>query len=238
MRRAGSRRASRTSSQRSNATLGHAVSSTTNYYATAASSGVRGSATGFWATWLGVINAAATNNHLFNCSNATEGWQINLNAPTNLWFLVADGTVAFRGTPNYNPAALIGKISHITGVHTGAGNTIRLYINGVEIGSGSACTGYTVPAGATLNRVAGLNAACDSVFMGGMGGLGVPSAAQILANAQACRAARRLVAMAGVAPDHMWVPLATVASIADSIGSDTMTKNGGPVLTYKSDWSY
>lgn len=208
-----------------------------NYYETAAGAGIRGADTGWWLTWLGSITAAVNNNDLVSCTVGGSGYYFYTSASDNLWLLATNGVGANAVTPAYDPAAIIGKLAHLTGVHTGAGNQLKIYVNGAEHGTPGAGVGYT-PAGGGVKMKIGGGSASSNVCLGLMGGLGVPNDAQIAANATACRVARRLVTMAGVTPDHMWMPHSPNVDVLDTIGSDTMARVGTPSVRRNIPWSY
>ena len=237
-RRATARRAGSGTTQRNNGMLGNVLAGTSNYFASAASQGIRGSASGFYVASLMMINTGQANNYCTHCTGGTDGWNLYMPSSTTLVFTVASSLPALINSPAYTVTPTVGKIISVVGVYDFGALTIRLYVNGAEIGAGTAIVGYTAAAGATLHKIGNSAGSPDLVTFGVLGGNGVPSAANIAAWSAACKATRSLATMPGAAPQHRWVPSNPVANMPDTVGSDTMTKNGTPPARSTNAWGY
>lgn len=139
---------------------------------------------GTWTTY-GVLHVPAYmdgltafpsgNDFLFNRGNTsvTRGFVFRLLNAGQPYFCYeqADGTGTLRRTPlsgsaNMEPYA--GK--RVPFVATHDGTTIRLYVNGTQAGSGTACSGATVPAGGDFAFLLGPGSLfCEDLFVVALG---------------------------------------------------------------------
>lgn len=216
--------------------LGHSLVGVGNRYVSAAGAGILGNAAGFYVAGLVAFMATAAANYVArNHAASTDGWRLWVGSTGLLTFGQTNGATALILSPTFDISSLLGRVLAVCGVYTST--HVRLYVNGAQVGSGTAITGYTGPTGAAVTAL-GFGTAQNSVSMGVLGGDGVPSDANIAAWSVACKAARGLATMPGVAPQHSWTPLAAVANIADGVGSDTLTKVGTPVAVTLRQWGY
>lgn len=201
--------------------------------------GIEGNATGFWVAALFRIDtqavASATRALFARYSSAPlAGWGF-LTTGTNAVFSFynIDGVVSARPV-NYGIAASnVGKI--MLGVGVREPGQIRLYVNKVQSGAPFALTGFTPAVDRTyVGRRTSGNPASSATFFGGCGGIGIPTLAEIEAQADAVKVAGDIVEIPGKT-DSLWSPKQDQAGSApalleDKIGAEDMQRVGAPVL--------
>lgn len=191
-------------------------------------SGIRGSAgTGVWADVLfrPDVLPGAEQQYMASAYTAATGSIVYASATSLLGF-AGNGSVGAGSPVRTLAAADIGKLG-ILGMTAGPGNLIRGYFNSAEIGAGTALTGYTP--NASLPYRVGAVSTNASVFMSIFGVAG-GNVEQVLANHQAraaaIKAAGGFVATGGATLTHAWALDSDAATIADVVGSDTLTRAG------------
>lgn len=138
------------------------------------------------------------------------GWSLGLaGAADTLTARIVDGTTATVTSPAYTVAT--NRVICVCAVHTGT--HVRLYVQGVEVGSGTAITGYTPLSGVAYIGASGGGATYVDWFGSGSG-LGVPSAQNVADWYAAVRSTRRIQQMIGVAAGVVYQPTATGAAPA------------------------
>lgn len=209
----------------------------TNRLGTAIGAGLRGAAAGFWdAALVRVDTQSGTDKFAVATFDSTGKGMVT--STVDGW-----GTVRFRcgdlaGTGFINSpsdtiaAGDVGKVDLWVGVHTGAGGLVRLWTKRVQVGAGTATTGYTVPNPATYrceigSWSAGSFPASGLTVFGRVGGVGVPSQAEIEALYDAVKLAGDLVAIPGKT-DHLYSVKQDVVAgfpngLTDRSGTDNMT---------------
>lgn len=218
--------------------LGHTITGSGVRYDVSGDTAIKGDPSGFYVAALFAFFTGDSSSYIaHNRAGSTDGWRLWLSAASTLSFSQTDGGGVLRNSPTYTITPIIGKVISAVGVYDSA--KARLYVNGMQLGDGTSLTGYTEPTDTTCAFHIGLGAAGqNSVFFGCLGGAGIPSAANIAAWSEGCKAARTLVTMPGVAPEHLWKPLDPPANIADGVGSTTLTKIGTPVAVTLRQWGY
>jgi hypothetical protein len=158
-----------------------------NYYETASPGGIAGVDTGFGVWGLIRVDSqavASATRRIFNrSSSSATGWFVRTGTTNaTLVFGAASGAGVGTTAPAYTiTAGDVGKVIGFVGVHDGS--NLRLYVNRVEVGSGTAITGYTPQSTATRigARNTGLEPADNITILGCAGGHGVPSLAEVQA---------------------------------------------------------
>lgn len=198
--------------------------SATSYSQVAAPAGLRGHVDGFWVAALFTPNDLTNSEQLWRSYASTSGARFFKASTTSLVFQVVagDGTTTIS-SPSYTmSAADLGKVTGVVGVYDEAAGLVRLYVNRVEVGSGTAITGHTPASGVPINIVA-FTMHTSSVFHGVMGGDGTyPALADIQAWFDSTRGARALGTMPGATTDHRWQVTALSAPV-DSVGADNLS---------------
>lgn len=216
--------------RRSFGVYGFSISS---YLATANPGGIAGVSTGFWFCWYGVVYTTGISCIVARGNNTgTAGWQLDILGSSALTLSVANGSGSGVNAPTKTLVASdLGIPCVIHGVHDGS--SVRLYFNGVEVGSGTAITGYTALAAAMTVGVRGVpDVPSVTTAFGVVGGHAVATAADVLAHAQSILATGRIQPIQGKT-DHLWdVTRDTDASsdqtlvpaqILDRVGTDHLT---------------
>jgi hypothetical protein len=223
---------------------------TDSYYRTAANEGIAGSAT-FSAAWLMMSKLAvfSATTYPFTRGTAVQNWTgFTVGTVAQVKGRLRDGADANQDTPQADYEQWY--------VHSFActyGSDVwRMYLDGVEQGSGTAATGFTATANTRTSLGAhhtGLGPYEDGPIFGAMGVDGTEwSAAEILTMHKACMAAGDIVAVPAKT-DHLWsvrqsrgsvASGSTIATLTDEIGSDNLdlTGAGGTAVlgTYKARW--
>ena len=200
-----------------------------NYFSTA--SGIAGVDTGFWVAVLFMLNstASSTTRYLGRTTSASAGWFLQtLTTHGSLRFLATAADTTQKIAPVYTvQASDYGKLMMAVGVHEGAANVVKLYVNRAQVGTSTACTGYTAPT--ATNRI-GDTFSSGHIF-GAAGGHGVPALADIQAYFDAVKSARQMVAMSGVTTGRVW-RCDRASTLTDVVGgSATMTVTGALTTT-------
>lgn len=152
------------------------------------------------------------------------GWIHGQSTATLYRFACYDGASALVNSPTFDITAYANKVISIFGLHDGS--LVRIFLNGVEVGAGTAITGYS-PAPAAATSFGGAGSTTPQFdFFGTIGVLGVPTAGNILEWHNRCRIARRCVDMPGVPGEHMWPARQSLAAPLDVIGSDNLSLAG------------
>lgn len=217
----------------------------TNFYQTASPGGEPGSASGFgfFALWRpDTVSPAGALISRFGVG----GYAIDLSAGSVRAYMV-DGSAGTVIAPTYTVlAGDVGKVQLALAVHDGT--KVRLYNQRVEVGAGSAITGYTA---ATTTQQSELgergnpgvgNALSNGTLFGGGAFTGAPSLAQIQAFFDAVKTGAGIpTTIGGGTMTHVWRGAAFVpASLADKVGSDAMSRVGSPtaVTLTNPTWSW
>jgi hypothetical protein len=215
----------------------------TDYASTA--TGIAGDAAGFWKAVLfspdsqAVASASRTLDS--KIAGTPNGYEFRTTGTHSaLVFSATSGAGGFISAPSFTlTAGHMGKDVLAVGVHTGS--VLRLYVDAVESGSGTAITGYTASANAQRmgGRAINTQPASDTVIYGCAGGHGVPSLAQVQQYFADVKAARALVAMAGVTTGGAW-NVVSATSVVDSVAADNMTVTGTLTLVTRTTkaWSW
>lgn len=222
-------------------TLGVQGASTTNYLQTAAGVGLLGSTAGFWGSWYGRFDASAFVGSGILIENLVptslfaglglshgNGNQINATVANAAGALVNSSVFTLATTDVGLPALFFF-------VHTGAGNTLRLYVKRwgqplAQVGADVACVGYSVPAGKRTcigAREGGTLPLSNMSFFGASGGDGfVPTLAELSACADEVERTGQIQGIAGKTT-ALWNPTAdTVASGVDAVPAQVNDRVG------------
>ena len=221
------------------ALIGATGFTTGDRYATTAPGGEAGVVGGFWAAALFKLSVQSGNRVITGTISGTAGWSIDTAAgpPTAIVMTATNGVPGFVEAPRYTilPADL-GKIMMAVGVHDGS--NVRLYVNRLEVGTGTAITGYTAGSGAQGIGARGAGGAfTGGTIFGVTAGRGTKTLAQIQAMFDDVKIARDILA-SGMNPTNGWsfkraggaVPPASVANLGS--GTDAQTRVG-TALTYE-----
>lgn len=199
--------------------------------------GTAGTAAGFWyAAWCKVNSqtVGSATRYLVRPVSATSGGYIRCGGTnTNFSFLVYDNALSAIISPVYTmTSADVGRHTLVVAVHDGS--FLRLYVNGVEIGAGTAITGYSVPT-ATQRFGDGLDGA---TIFGVAEGLGVPSLGEIQTLGSSIRASARMQGIPGKTA-HLW-NMEAPGTIADEQGSSNVTVVGSGLtsLRHTAAWGW
>lgn len=203
--------------------------STSNYLANAGlTSGIRGdNTTGVWADVLIRPDAVPSGTQYLQAAWLGTQGQAIYSSGTGLSPFVLNGTTSAAGPVRTIAAADVGKLM-LAGSAAGPANLVRTFINGAEVGAGTALTGYqktTAMAYSVGARAAASPASSYSIF-GIAGGDVEQVAANHAARAAAIKAAGSFVTTGGVAPTHAWAVIDDRSSFSDLIGSDALTLTG------------
>ena len=170
----------------------------TNHYQSASSEGPPGgNAYTFWCLFWDRADAAVTQVICARSasSGATTGWRFVIAAAGTVSFRVGTGSTGIS-SPTYTlGAADLSAWTVFHGVIDVAGNALRLYRNGVQVGTGTALSAYA--AGATTTAAASRVNGGEPLMRGEIGGMGavdaVMSGAEIAAHYAAIVAAGKSV---------------------------------------------
>jgi hypothetical protein len=202
--------------------------SAANYLATSGVGGEPGVSTGFGEATLFRLERlpTAVNRLVGRVTGAfNQGWckQINL-TPMTLEAKYANGVGALITSPAYTfTASDVGKLFVHVSRHDGAG-VLRAYISRSELGTGTACVGYTPCAtNQTLGQFAGGQAAVDATILGELCFQGTPSTAQLQASIfDAARARGDLPeTMDGATVTHRWSAKDELRGVSNPAGRKT-----------------
>lgn len=203
-------------------------------FATAIGAGIPGVGTGFWVS-MPYRRDAPTDGQvhvLASYSNATanRGWALwDYGGP--IQFVVWDGSGTLYVSSSYNPSLTNYRTAQISGHFTGT--SLRLYVDGAQIGIDVAATFAVAPSSETrIGGHAAFRGSQGSVF-GLVGGNGNPTAAEFLAHARASESTGLVQAIAGKT-DHLWDITRDVVSevvgvpsvVVDRIGTDHLSRVG------------
>lgn len=183
------------------------------YYRSQESEGEPGSASGFFFGALFSVPSfavASSDRVVLSRITAAGGYQIVAHGSYGtIDASVRDGGGVYRTSPAYNfVAGDAGKPMLVIGVLDNGANLLRLYTKRLEVGSGSACTGYTAPISTTRlywgvevsNYYATLSDQYGLLF-----GTGVPSLANIQSYFDSVKTAADVVAtMPGATMTHAY----------------------------------
>lgn len=224
-----------------------------NYYATAAGAGIRGSAAGFWVAAYLIFDAipSATFQQPCSCSNsgASSGWYFSAVSATIKAALYSAGNVLSSSytivASDVNQPKLF--LLHYTGA------ALRLYVNRVQVGSDVAGSGLTLTLSSIEMRV-GSPLYAGQPFSGGRvlglsGGVANPTLAEIQTLFDQTDIAGAIQGIPGKT-DHLWDITGDViasgaetvpTTVLDRVGTDNLTLVGSAcALTQraKRSWSY
>jgi hypothetical protein len=132
-------------------------------------------------------------------------------------FSCADALGTLVHSPGYAPP--IGEIFGLVGVHDGT--SVRLYANGVQVGSGTPIVGFLPDATAMYAGAAGAANGYLTYYGSGYG-LGVPSANDVASWWDMTRGTRRIADMPTVPASRLWEPTEALANVVDSVGGVTL----------------
>ena len=205
---------------------------------TASNAGLPGTLnTAFWRECVLRIDSqavASASRFLASYFTGGTGWRLTTSGTNgSLQFDVIDAGVVVRAAPVYTIAAgAVGKL--IVAYGWWDGSDVRLAVNGVEVGTGTACATYAAPGSSQTvlgQRSIGTAAADGVTILGLRGGDGAKTAADALSSFQAWLAVSRLTAsgaarawcvgtsQAGAAPN----PLPDLAAVDNMTWSDGVT---------------
>ncbi len=220
----------------------HSLSISNRYVA--GSTGEPGAAGGFgFATFLKIESqsvSSATREIYSNDISATSGYALRtLTTNATLSWTAVNAALANVTSSAYTIASGdVGKWMHVCGVYDLTGTKLRLYVAGVQVGSGTTMVGYT-PATAALQigRRANNTLGADNIgWSGAVTFTGIPTVTDIAAHYTAAKYERKLGVMGGtgvtmthrhsVRSDGGDVGLQT--TILDKVGSDNLTSSGSP----------
>jgi hypothetical protein len=203
-----------------------------NYFATAAGAGVRGAnGVGVWMDALIRPDAVPAAFQVITQAITTGtfgGWSID-SASGGAAFAprAGQGASVVIGPTRTIAAADVGKLMLFGGTVDGA--LVRTFVNGAEVGAGSALVGYAAAAGTkaqTVGQDSGTGGAASFSMFGTAGGNVAQTAANQAARAAAIKAAGRYIATGGATPTHGWAIDGTDATFSDLVGSDVLTRQG------------
>lgn len=223
--------------------LGLSDMTVANYAQTAAPGGVGTAAAPYWVAVLASITsqAASATRVLLASNQSASGWEFRTNGfNATAGFYANNGAGTLVVSPLFTvTAGHVGKELLLVGVHDGT--VLRLYVDALEVSSGTAITGYTPHVGRMRlgQRPTGTLPATDITLYGWAGGHAAPSLAQVQQYFADVKAARRMVAMAGVTTQSIW-NVTDIVSVLDSVGTDHMPVTGTPTLVTKPTptWSW
>lgn len=222
MRRAGRQPRNQARTPRTLVALGN-MSNPVSLQTSASPGGIAGTAAGFHVAWFGRLTALGTSNNLFSRSSGVAGWQLRQLAPTTLTFRCANGVGTMVDSSAVTLSGLTNQWIGIVGVHTGT--QLQLWVNGAQVGSDQAITGYTAFSGRT--GVGGVGAASAYLDMVGCGGgTGVPTAANIADWFVQIRARRQIVGVPGVTTTNLWPARPGALVPLDTVGGANMSLVG------------
>jgi hypothetical protein len=217
-----------------------------NYYSTPVSGGIDGitGSGNFWVTTILNIDSqavASQNRYLLNVGQVLTGWALRtVGTNSTMQFLTYNNAGVTIASPSYTITSTdVNKMLIATCVHSG--DFVRLYINGTQVGTGTAnSNGYRQAAHIMLiGRYQGTTISVSgSVRIFGLcGGSGsVPSDSQILAQYEAIKTAGDIVGINGITGHLYSVKYDAVNSgsvpgvITDQISGSNFTKTGSPTL--------
>lgn len=195
-----------------------------NLASTPVAGGERGISTGFGSSLLLVIRSqgvlSAQRMLLANRTIAADGWAVEINGTNaNVKFTVGNGTSAIASPAYTFSLGDVGRILSLTGVYDAPAGLVRLYVNGLEVGAGTAFTGtYAQSAATTAQTMGGVYARSDfsapgTAILDAVTFRGVPSAAQVLDFTLRARRLRALPdTLGGATITHRWSPSAQLRS--------------------------
>lgn len=199
-------------------------------YAQTASPGGFAGQSGCYVALVCRPTALGNGNYWLTRLGASAGWGILQNGASTVCFRAANGSGTLVSSPSYTATA--NTLLAVVGVHDGS--NLRLYVNGAEVGSGTAITGYTAHSNRTYIGAAG-SASAFLDFFGAYCGNSVPSADQISAWYLALRSANRVIDVPGQSATVAWLPSSS-ATIINEIGAQTLTVTGGTVTLARAAW--
>lgn len=212
---------------------------------TANPGGIAGTASGFFAAALFRFVSTPASSARALCgrsNNSNAGWYIYAGATHNqLYCRMFNGVGTSVNSPIYSVVAGdLDKVCGVVAVHDGS--YVRLYVNRVEVGSGTAIVGYTAHAqgteiGGQGNGAGAYNISSNSgpcQLFGVTGGAGIPSLANVQAWFDACKSNYTCSAMPSVGSEHRWLCTSATSPIADvgTVPEDaSYTPSGMSVVT-------
>lgn len=196
------------------------------YMDTANPGGTAGVDTGFYFGLICIPRSAANGNAWYQRRSGTaSGYILRQLAAGTMVFSAASGAGSLVNSSAWTIAPSIGQVTAVLGMHTGAGNTVRLNVNGTDAGVATAITGYTPFSGALTFGAQGA-ASSQYDFVGAVSGPGVPSADDITEWLAACKAQRTCADMPTVPGDHRWFAGSSLTAPTDTVGSSNLTLRG------------
>jgi hypothetical protein len=193
------------------------------YLETTSQSGAQGDPGGFFVSAVVKINSPAWDMISFAFNGGSVRWQFR-NIAGNLTFSCSDAGGGIVHSPGVAP--VIDTVIGLVGVHDGS--RVRLYVQGSQVGDGTAIATDIPTDGHTLyvGRAGLGNGFLD--YYGSSYGLGVPSAQDVAQWWSATQRGRRIVDMPSVPASRMWTPQLALGDITDSVGG-VVLQRGSPL---------
>lgn len=226
--------------------LPSSVTGTTNFsaanYLRTAAGAMQGAVAGFWSAFLYCVpsQAVASTQRVGACSRSlATGWWLRFDgnySTANFQVWLADGTSVLSPTATI-AASDVGRVDLCVCVMTST--QVKLYRKRAEVGLGTAMGGvnYAPATGGSEYGCIGhyttgaLPFNAGGIAYGAAYGTGVPTQAQVFAYFDAVKAARSVVAMAGVVNVSRWNATAWLDEVAARnmattgvLGTDTATR--------------
>lgn len=121
---------------------------TTNRLGGSVGGAYRGNTAGFSLALLYQMDAQVDQARLLDYLDSSgKGYDFFQASATTVVFRAGNAAGnAFISSPAYSPAADIGKVQLLVGVHTGVSGVVKLWASKQQVGAGTSTTGYTLPA--------------------------------------------------------------------------------------------
>lgn len=128
---------------------------TTNLLQSPNGGGYRGNTSGFTIAVLCKIDTQVASGHLFcYIDGSGKGYRIYQNSGTTIRMECGNlAGNAFENSPSYSPAADIGKVVLLVGVHTGTAGQISFWAGDKKVGGDTEATGYSLPSLSLPNAI-------------------------------------------------------------------------------------
>jgi hypothetical protein len=210
-----------------------------DFYKSLDSEGVRGNATGFFAAALFTADIDPDSSEITTCFSTTpnKGWRIRVAGTGKIAFLLYNGAGSLVQSPTFdlNGDEDPNLVHGIVGTYDGA--LVRMYLDRVEVGSGTATTGYTAPLSTDHHEIGVRDNGTSPMDIGKILGvigsdLGVPVLADIQTWFDNVKAERDIVDMPGaVAAEFVYSVKRGVQGLPtlwpdEKASGEDMNKNG------------
>jgi hypothetical protein len=168
-----------------------------------------------------------------------NGWKFRTTSTNSSLSFGSYSTIgALTEAPAYTvSSSVVGSILHICGVHDGT--SVRFYVNGQEIGTGTAISGYSFPTSENFgigldNNTAGSILTGEITVFGVAGGNTVPTADEIY-QAYVSSVRQADIVSIPAKTEHLWSVKqsqngSAPSPLRDQIGTGNLTRNGTPIL--------